>query len=368
MMRVSRYNYGAQFPAGVDDLVQRFRTVLLRGDYVPSVDGKRFEEAFARFNGVAHARAVGSGTDALILTMRALGIGTGDEVITQANTFHATVAAIVAVGATPVLVDADKESYLIDQDQVSACVTPRTRAIIVVHLYGKPTPMSALIAEATRRGILVIEDAAQAHGAMIEGRFVGSFGVAGCFSFHPSKNLAAAGDGGCITMDDAMLAEQIEAYRTHGQLVQHEHTVIGFNSKLDALQALVLEEKLPSLLQWNESRRALARAYREELRDLPVGFQRWDENELHAYHLFVMRTTRRDALLEYLQQNGIDAVVRYPVPIHLQPAFAGFGWKPGAFPIAEALARELLCLPLRPDLQPEERRYVVEHVRDFLSQ
>ena len=207
MMRVNRYNYPAQFERGVDGVIERIRTILLRGDYVPSDEGRDFEEAFARFVGVAHARTVGCGTDALILTMRALGVGPGDEVITQANTFYATAAAIVAVGATPVLVDADDETFLIDESQAVQRITGRTRAIIVVHLYGKPTPMLHLLEAATKRGIVIIEDAAQAHGAMIHGKQVGSFGVAGCFSFHPSKNLAAAGDGGCVVTENLALAE-----------------------------------------------------------------------------------------------------------------------------------------------------------------
>lgn len=365
-MRVERYNYAAQFSAEVvDELTARFREILLRGNYVPSYEGSAFEATFARFVGTKFGRAVGCGTDALILTLRALGIGPGDEVVTQANTFYATVAAIVLVGATPVLVDADEETFLIDQRRLLAALTPRTRAIIVVHLYGKPTPMLKLLEEAHSRQIAIVEDAAQAHGATIQGQQVGSFGVAGCFSFHPSKNLAAAGDGGCVVTDSEELANLIEAHRTHGQRVQHEHIVMGINSKLDAIQASILSAKLPMLLGWNERRRAIATFYREALRDLDVGFQREDPDELHAYHLFVIRTRERDRLLEHLRGHGVDAVVRYPYPIHEQPPFARFGWKRGQFPVAEALARELLCLPLRPDMEEAEKHYVVETVRSF---
>ncbi len=365
MVRVARYDYAAQFEGDIDELVVQIRALLLRGEYVPSPEGARFESAFARFVGTRCAVGVGCGTDALILSLRALGIGPGDEVVTQANTFYATAAAIAVAGATPVLVDADDETFLIDQAQVAAAITARTRAVIPVHLYGKPTPMLDLLRLAAEHGLAIVEDAAQAHGAAIGGRQVGSFGIAGCFSFHPSKNLAAASDGGCVTTDDEGLARLLEAHRTHGQLVQHEHVVLGVNSKLDAIQSAILLAKLRRLPDWNERRRGIARCYRDGLADLELRFQREDPDELHAYHLFVVRTAARDALLAHLQRAGVDATVRYPHPIHLQPPFARYGWRRGAFPIAEALADELLCLPIRPDMPLAEAGYVVDSVRAF---
>lgn len=364
-MQVSRYDYSAQFDGVLDDVLSRIRTLLLRGDYVLNDDVRSFESNFARTAGTAYARGIGSGTDALLLTLRALGIGPGDEVITQANTFYATVAAIVHAGATPVLVDADDETYLIDQSQIERGITARTRAIVPVHLYGKPTPMERLLELARARGVAVIEDAAQAHGATWNGKRVGSFGTAGCFSFHPSKNLAAAGDAGCITTDSAELAESLEAYRMLGQRVQNEHTVLGMNSKLDAIQAIVLNAKIERLDQWNAQRRDVARYYRSALAGLPISFQREDPGEEHAYHLFQIRTPRRNELLTYLQERKIDAVIRYPHPIHLQTPFAQFGWQRGDFPVAESLANELLCLPIRPQMTKYELAYVVEHVRNF---
>jgi dTDP-4-amino-4,6-dideoxygalactose transaminase len=362
-MRVERYNYAAQFDSGdVEALTMRFREILTRGNYVPSAEGTAFEDAFARFTETSYARGVGCGTDALILAMRSLGIGPNDEVVTQANTFFATVAAIALVGATPVLVDADDETFLIDEKMLLEALTPKTRAIIVVHLYGKPTPMLTILREARRRGIAVIEDAAQAHGAQIHGRSVGSFGDAGCFSFHASKNLAAAGDGGCVVTSSRKIADLVEAYRTHGQLVQHEHIVMGMNSKLDAIQSLILSIKLPRLLEWNARRREIAARYRAELDGRELTFQRNDLSELHAYHLFVVRTRKRDELVSHLQRLGVDAVVRYPYAIHEQPPFADFGWKKGQFPVAERLAKELLCLPLRPDMSVAEQDHVIESV------
>jgi dTDP-4-amino-4,6-dideoxygalactose transaminase len=366
-MSIRRYDYAAQFGDDLDGVVERIRIILTRGEYDRSEEARAFERAFAAYNGIDFARSVGCGTDALILSLRALGIGPGDEVVTQANTFYATVAAIVVAGATPVLVDVDEDSFLMRPAEVEAAITPRTRAVIPVHLYGKPAPMQALMQIAKRHGIAVIEDAAQAHGARTGGKRVGTFGEAGCFSFHPSKNLAAAGDAGCVITSSADLALSIEAQRTHGQIVTHEHVCLGVNSKMDALQATVLLSKLPKLDAWNQRRRDLARAYRERLEGLELGFQREDPGEEHVYHLFQVRTSRRDELLEYLQRKEIDAVVRYPNPIHLQPVFEQFGWRRGQFPISERLGGELLCLPLRPDMSDSEQDEVARAMHDFYA-
>jgi len=366
-MKVERYDYAAQFGPEPENLLNEIRGMLLGGRYILTDEVKRFEEEFATFLGARFARGVNSGTDALLISLLALGIGPGDEVITQANTFHATVAAIKLVGATPVLVDARDESFLIDDDQVAAAITRATRAIIPVHLYGKPTPMSHLLDLAHDHGLVLVEDAAQAHGARLDGRSAGTFGVLGCFSFHPSKNLAAAGDAGAIVTDDESLAEAIRRRRELGQYGQNHHVLVGSNSKLDAIQARILSWKLPYLEEWNERRRAVAAAYHERLKDLPLRFQRSDPGEQHVYYLFQVRTDRRNRLLEHLRSQAIDAVIRYPTPIHLQPAFADEGWKRGQFPIAERLAEELLCLPIRPDMGLDEIDYVTDSVRSFFQ-
>ena len=366
-MHVARYNYAAQFDENIDDLTTSLRRILTRGEYVPSPEAAAFEGSFASFLGAAHARGVGSGTDALIIALRALGIGPGDEVITQANTFHATVAAIVFVGATPVLCDVDPETFLLDARSVAAALTATTRVLLPVHLYGKPTPMAPLMQLAEQHRLVVVEDAAQAAGAAIGGRRVGAIGAAGCFSFHPSKNLCAAANGGAIVTSDPELATLIDAHRTHGQLIQHEHLLVGVNSKLDAMQCAILGHKLPKLDAWNRRRAEIAAEYRAQLEDLDVSFQRADPDETHVYHQFVLRTPHRDALLHHLQERGVDAVVRYPVPIHLQPAFARFGWDRGQFPESERLARDLLCLPIRPDMSSAEFAYVVGEVRGFFD-
>jgi dTDP-4-amino-4,6-dideoxygalactose transaminase len=363
-MRIRRYNYPAQFENS-QALAERLREMLLSGHYILAEEVTDFENAFAEYLGVKHVRGVNSGTDALILALRVLGIGRGDEVITQANTFHATVAAIALTGATPVLTDADDHSYLIDEAHIASAITSRTRALIAVHLYGKPTPMAAILEIARKSAVALIEDAAQAHGAKFGGKRMGSVGLLGCFSFHPSKNLAAAGDGGAIATDDSTLAERLQQHRALGQASQNHHVVLGYNTKLDAIQAQILHWKLSKLDEWNESRRRVAAWYRERLKELPVSFQSASSDELHVYHLFTIRTDRRAELLAHLQGLEIDAVVRYPVPIHLQPAFADYRWCPGQFPVAERLAKELLCLPIRPDMTVDEMDYVADGVRSF---
>lgn len=368
-MKVPRYEYGAQFGDDLDVVVERIRSALVLGRYGAGEEVSAFEQAFADYVGALHGRGVNTGTDALVIALRALGIGPGDEVVTQANTFNATVAAICLVGATPVLVDADEDTFLMDVARLEPAITSRTRAIIPVHLYGRPTPMAEIVRLAGAHGLDVVEDAAQAHGAVTGGVRVGSIGRLGCFSFHPSKNLAAAGAGGIIVTGDEELATRISRLRALGQHGQNNHLVVGGNTQLDAIQAIVLQAKLPRLDGWNARRRDVAALYRAGLSGLP-GIRVQDpvpDGDEHVYHLFQIRTVERDRLLRHLVEAGIDAVVRYPVPIHLQPAFGDRGWRVGQFPVAERLADELLCLPIRPDLRETEVEYVVEIVRRFFT-
>ncbi len=365
---VARYDYAYQLEGARQALSEKIDGMLEKGDYVLGGEVKRFEEDFGRYLGVAHTLGVNSGTDALILGLRALGIGPGDEVITQANTFHATVAAIIVVGATPVLVDADETTFLMDCSQLSGAVTPRTKAIIPVHLFGKPTDMTPIETVASEHGLAVVEDAAQAHGASIDGRMTGAVGTIGCFSFHPSKNLAAAGDAGAVVTNDDAIAERIRSLRSLGQSAQNEHIYVGLNSKLDAIQAVVLQHKLKMLDVWNDQRIEIASEFRDGLADLPVFFQDpGGANEKHVYHLFQVGCDARDDLLEHLAQAGIDATVRYPTPIHLQKAFEDQGWSKGQFPTAERLARSLLCLPIRPGMPRGERTRVIQAIRLFFG-
>ena len=366
-MQVGRYNYASQFGDNIEDLLADIRGMLVEGRYVLTDEVRQFEQGFGAYLGAPYVYGVGSGTDALTLALMALGIGTGDHVITHANTFHATAAAIRLVGATPVLVDVREDTFLIDDDQVFAALIPTIKAVIPVHLYGKATPLVELQRMADAYGFHIIEDAAQAHGARIHGQAAGTLGTIGCFSFHPSKNLAAAGDGGAIVTATESIANDIRVRRELGQRGQGNHLLIGLNSKLDSLQARILTWKLPRLENWNASRRQIAQCYRDRLHGLPLTFQSTGTDEEHVYHLFQVRTAVRDRLLTFLRAAGIDAVVRYPTPIHLQPAFADCGWLPGQFPIAEALASELLCLPLHPTMSIDEIDYVCDHVRLFFG-
>lgn len=367
MLRVMKSSPLVGYPDDTHDLRNSLWHVIESGKTVLGEKVEKFERDFALYVGTSFCRGVNSGLDALILALRALEIGAGDEVVAQANTFHATVLAICAVGATPVLVDVDPFTFQIDPDKLEAALTPATRAILPVHLYGQPAPMDEVMEIARSASVAVVEDAAQSHGATIRGRRVGSFGDLACFSFHPSKNLAAAGDAGAVCTSEARLDERVRALRWMGQHEQNVHQYLGLNSKLDALQALILSAKLPLLDEANARRREIARTFHQGLGDLPLTFQQAPAGYESVYHLFQIGTERRDALLAHLVERGVEAVVRYPTPIHLQAAFAPWGWGPGDYPVAERLAATLLCLPLRPDMTEEEIGWVMTCVRNFFD-
>ena len=365
-IKVQRYDYVSQFGRFEEFMAELF-AMIRDGHYVLSKEVEQFETDFARYLRCSFVSAVNTGTDALTLALKVLEIRPGDEVITQANTFNATVAAICLAGAKPILVDVDENSFLMNTETALAQVNSKTRVFLPVHMYGKATPMREVLLTCEKQALHLVEDAAQAHGACIEGQRVGTFGILGCFSFHPSKNLAAAGDGGAICGNRADLKKRLDAIRALGQVGQNNHVYLGYNTKLDSIQAKTLSWKLPKLDEWNEKRRTVARIYREQLAHLPLRFQAWDGKDEHVFHLFAVRTDRRDQLLEHLRSDGIDAVVRYPTPIHLQPAFSDFGWQKGQFPVAEALAFELLCLPIRPNLTASEIDYVCASVTSFFK-
>jgi dTDP-4-amino-4,6-dideoxygalactose transaminase len=369
--KVSRYDYSAQFSDCGQTLLPGIRRVLANGGYILGPAVSEFENELARFlGGDIQVSSVNSGTDALILALEALGIGPGDEVITVANTFHGTALAIRRVGATPVLVDCRPDTYLMDLQQVEASITERTRAVLPVHLYGQAVNMDLVQGLASNHGLLVIEDCAQAIGARSNGTHVGTISDAGCWSFGPAKNLAAAGDGGAITVRDPALSRRLRLLRHFGQEQQNEHELLGHNSRLDTIQAMVLLHKLPHLTRWNSRRVEVAASYRDALRDLPLQFQEGARAGEHVYHLFQVRTQdgeRRDGLLRHLREAGVDAVVRYPSPLHLQPAFRDLGYQNGRFPVSEALANETLCLPLHPSLLQDSVDYVSEQVHLFFG-
>jgi dTDP-4-amino-4,6-dideoxygalactose transaminase len=338
------------------------RTAFVLGDEV-----KKFESEFAEFSGVAHCIGVANGTDALELALRAVGVGSGDEVVVPANTFIASALAVVRAGATPTFVDVDPLTQLIDPAKVDAAVTARTKAILPVHLFGQLAPMEAISELAAQRDLVVVEDAAQAQGATQNGRGCGASGAIAGTSFYPGKNLGAYGDAGAVITNDGELARRVHALRNYGSDVKYHHPEIGFNSRLDTLQAVVLSAKLRRLAGWNEQRRAAARRYDELLSDLDAVVRPVvaTGNE-HVWHLYVVRVQDRDRVLGELHEHGIGAGIHYPVPIHLQPAFAHLGLGPGSFPETERAATEILSLPMFAEITPEQQHRVVEVLRKSL--
>ena len=346
--------------------------VLRHGQFILGPEVTAFEQAWAQFCGTKHAIGVGSGTDALQLILRALGIGPGHEVITVANSFIATAEAVSYTGATPVLVDCSLDDYLIDPVAVAAAITPRTRAILPVHLYGQPANMAALAALAHQHGLALVEDAAQAHGATLkDGRSCGALGLASAFSFYPGKNLGAFGDGGAVNTHDDGLARQLKLLRNWGSVVKYHHEIQGYNSRFDTLQAAVLGVKLRYLAAWNDHRRTAAGWYRAALADLPglvlPAEAPWTGR--HVYHLFVIRLLERnrDAVARVLAERGVQTVVHYPVPIHRQKAYAELGYAEGSFPCAEQAARTVLSLPMFPEMTPDHVALVADALRAALT-
>jgi dTDP-4-amino-4,6-dideoxygalactose transaminase len=342
--------------------------VMQRGDFVLGGAVADFERAFAEYCGVQYCVGVDSGYSALELIIRAYEIGPGDEVITAANTFIATTLAISNTGATPVLVDCDPETYNIDASKIEAAITSRTKAIMPVHLYGQTADMDAINAIARKHGLLVFEDAAQASGARYKGRRAGGLGDAAAFSFYPGKNLGAYGDGGAVTTNDARIAEKVKLLRNIGQKVKYYHEVKGFNHRLDTIQAAVLTIKLPHLDDWNASRRRAAATYADLLADLPIVNPTTAGYAEHIFHLYVVRVANREALMSHLKEKGIATGLHYPIPIHLQPAYAELGYKHGDFPVTESYAETIVSLPIFPELDDEKVAYVVDAIREFMEE
>ena len=357
-------NPRAQYDAHAEEIDAAMTRVLRNGRYILGDEVASFEKEFAAYIGVAHAVGVASGTDALHLALRAAGIGTGDEVITVSHTAVATVAAVEMAGATPVVIDIDPKHFTIDPARVEEAITERARAIIPVHLYGGAADLDAVLDIARRRGLKVIEDCAQSHGATLHGRRTGAFGDAGSFSFYPTKNLGAIGDGGMIVTDDDDIATNARLLRQYGWEERYVSRIAGWNSRLDELQAAVLRVKLRHLDDDNRRRRSIASAYTEELRGTTLTLPTTRPDSDHAFHLYVVRSARRDRLAGFLHERGIGTLVHYPVPAHLQPAYSGrLGSKP--LPETERAAAEVLSLPMYPELRDDEVQQVIAAVHDF---
>ncbi len=333
-----------------------------RADFILGQDISRFEEEFASYCGAKYAVGVDSGLSALELSLRAYGVGPGDEVIVPTHTFTATAAAITFTGAKPVFVDADPATFNIDVTKIEAAITPRTKAILPVHLYGLPADMNMILGIAEKHGLVVIEDACQAHGAKYRGMMTGSMGNAAAFSFYPTKNLGACGDGGIVTTNNEKVAEAVRAMRNCGQRVKNVHELRPTNHRLDTIQAAILRVKLPHLDQWVEARRRLAALYDKLLAGSPVVTPVEPPGYQHVYHLYVIRSQNRDALQAHLKERGVGTAIHYPTPVHLQPFLAKNGYIPGQFPVAEKICSEILSLPLYPELTEEQVEFVASEI------
>jgi dTDP-4-amino-4,6-dideoxygalactose transaminase len=354
----------AQYHSIKPEIDKAVLSLLESTQYVLGSEVEGFENEFAAYCGTRHAVGVSSGTSALHLALLAAGVGPGDEVITVPFTFVATVAAICYTGARPVFVDVDPDTLTMDPVQIEAAITPRTKVVLPVHLYGQPADMDAIAAVAARHGLAVIEDAAQAHGAEYRGRRVGSIGQLGCFSFYPGKNLGAYGEGGMVVTNDDAQAKTLRMLRDWGQEQRYHHVLRGFNYRLEGLQGAILRVKLRHLEAWTEARRRHARAYDEllagsDLRTVPV------RNDVrHVYHLYVVRHPERDAIQRLLGESGVQSGLHYPIPVHLQKAYEDLGYREGEFPASERAAREVLSLPMFPELTPAQ----VEEVAAAVTQ
>ncbi len=367
-------NLLAQYKSIQEEIDSAIHSVLESTAFVMGGEVKAFEEEFAHYCRARHCRGVGNGTDALVLALRALRIGPGDLVITPPNTFIATTEAITHVGARTIFVDIDPLTFHLDLDRLEEKVTSLRergeplKAIIAVHLFGQPCVWPALERLAAEHDLLLVEDAAQAHGGEWDERRVGSLGDIACFSFYPGKNLGAYGDGGAVVTNDDELAEKVGLLRNHGCAEKHVHEMEGVNSRLDSLQAAVLRVKLRHLEKWTENRIATARRYGERLADIEsVVVPRRNDLARHVYHLYVIRTKARDALREHLQSQGVSTGIHYPIPLHLQPAYRYLGHQRGDFPAAEAAADEILSLPMDGEVTADQVDHVCDTVRDFVQ-
>ncbi|WP_286883306.1 DegT/DnrJ/EryC1/StrS family aminotransferase [Aneurinibacillus sp. UBA3580] len=357
----------AQYQTIKEEIKAAIDEVLESGNYIMGPAVKKFEESLAEYCGVKYAIGVANGTDALLLTLDALGIGPGDEVITTPFTFFASAEVISQVGATPVFVDIEPDTYNLDVTKLEAAITSKTKAIIPVHIFGQPTDMDEIMEIANKYNVYVIEDACQAIGATYKGKKIGSIGTAGCFSFFPTKNLGGYGDGGIIVTNDEELARKVQILRVHGSYPKYYHSMIGYNSRLDALQAATLQIKLKYIDQWNQKRREKADFYNQSLKDLSIQLPFIKTGREAVYHLYIIQTEYRDELIQYLKENGISSGIYYPVPLHRQEVYAELDYTEGSLPESEKAALGTLALPLYPELTTEDQEYVISVVKDFFA-
>lgn len=366
-MKVPFVDLQTQYTAIKNEIEQTIADVIAKAVFIGGAYVRQFEKDFADYCSARHCIGVGNGTDALYIALRALGVAQGDEVITVANSFIATSEAITMTGAKVVFADCDPETYNIDTEQVSRLLTSRTKAIVPVHLYGCPADMLSLNNLARKHGLFIVEDAAQAHGAEINGRRVGAIGHAGCFSFYPAKNLGAYGDGGAIITNDEALATKCRMIANHGRLTKYDHELEGINSRLDTLQAAILKAKLKHLETWTERRQAAADCYRDLLKDSPVVMPTVPTGTRHVYHLFVVRVKGRESIMRELSNRGIETGIHYPIALPNLIAYRYLGYRPEDFPIATAYSKEILSLPMFPEITKSQIQYVCNQVKNVIG-
>ena len=367
-MQIPLVDLYAQYETIKHEVMSTFEDVLGHMQLFLGPQLKEFEQEFAAYCGCQYGVGLSSGTDALALALRACAIGPGDEVITVANTFIATIEAIAMVGATPVFIDVDPETYTMNWRQLERMLTSRTRAILPVHLYGHPVDMQPVLEFAHAHGLRVVEDASQAHGATYKGQRVGSLGDIGCFSLYYSKNLGAYGEAGICVTNDNRLAEALHLLRDHGSRIRYTHEVLGFNARLDELQAAVLRVKLRYLEQWNAARQAHAQAYTEQLRGVVEAVPVVRPWGTHVYCYYVVQVHERDHFRKVLEQEGVTTGIHYPTPVHLQPACSHYGYKRGMLPVTEAVTERIVSLPIYPELTVEQREWVVNSIKKQVTQ
>ncbi len=365
-MKIPLCDLKAQYAAIQGEIDDAIKSILAKTNFIQGEEVRLLEKEFAAYSGAQYGVAVSSGTDALHLALLAMGVGPEDEVITTTHTFTATAEAVYHCGAKPVLVDIDPRTYNIDPSKIEGRITPRTRAIMPVHLYGQPADMDAIQEVASRHGLPVLEDACQAHGAEYRGRRVGSLGAAACYSFYPGKNLGAYGDAGMIVTNDQKLAAWCAMMADHGRTEKYSHSHVGYGKRMDTLQAAVLRVKLRHLDEWTEARRDCAAAYDGMLAGLvETPYQPgWAKA---VYHQYVIRIPNREEVRRRMVEAGVGVGIHYPIPLHLQPAYASLGYQRGDFPETEKAADSILSLPIYPEMTDEQRRYVVEQLRAALA-
>lgn len=364
-MKINFVDLKKQYKQIRTEVDQAMKNTINASQFILGNECEKFEKEFAKFVGVKYAIGVGSGSSALELSLRALGIGLEDEVITPANSYIASSSCISFTGATPVLVDVLEDTFNIDVKKAEKLITKKTKAILPVHLYGQVADMEAILKLAKKYKLFVLEDACQAHGASFKKKKAGSFSTAAAFSFYPGKNLGAYGDGGMVVTNNKGLAEKVKLFRNYGQKEKYKHLVLGWNSRLDNLQAAILRVKLAKLEGWNKKRLENARLYNKLLVGVSVITPKIFPDYNHVFHLYVVRVSQRDKLAKFLAGKGIFTQMHYPIPIHLQPAYRDLGYKKGDFPVTEKLSKEILSLPLFPELKFKEIKYICQTIKDF---